>query len=622
MRTRCQHLALGLVAAVALPGPMARAAPAFSKYRLTLDNVAGTAGCAFDANHRLYVTEAGSGRISVFSAPDNGKFQPIGAIGAGLLVEPTGLALNDGHLFVADSGAGVVRVLDESGANPRTFGPRFVRPVAIAIAAECRYVVDAGADTVIQLDPDGQVIRRLGGYGDGVGQLNNPSDIAIGPDGAIYVADTDNHRIAIFAADGQWRGAWGSWGFQKGLFAGPTGVTIYDHTLYVTDRDSHRIQVFTLDGQFVDQWGVHAIKPREGEGKLHYPNHLAIAPDGSFAVICEAFDDRCQVFTPAEKDKPEPRLTPFAPEAGASHPGRRIATRGGLLACAQPDGHSVEFYDVSTSPPILISTFGAFGDRPGQFNHPDGLALSRDGQTLFVADRANRRIQALRIEARDEAAPRFDPRLARLARVAEMPAGDETSVYGRPTAITVGPDDRVYVVDDRWNRIVVFSPDLSRSDGWSLGTDARPVDITSDKAGVAVLFRYPTRIARFHSDGTAIDTWPPAGDQAAATSPQISAPFGLAALPPDGDKPRYLVTSETAATIVTLTAVGVTRTWGKPGLGPVEFFKPAGVAVAEDGRIFVVDYGNHRIQILSTNGDFLGAMGSRWFVQPALRGLD
>jgi len=47
------------------------------------------------------------------------------------------------------------------------------------------------------------------------------------------------------------------------------------------------------------------------------------------------------------------------------------------------------------------------------------------------------------------------------------------------------------------------------------------------------------------------------------------------------------------------------RSWGTPGRGPGEFYLPHGIAVAADGRVFVCDRENDRIQIFSPDGDYL-----------------
>jgi hypothetical protein len=54
---------------------------------------------------------------------------------------------------------------------------------------------------------------------------------------------------------------------------------------------------------------------------------------------------------------------------------------------------------------------------------------------------------------------------------------------------------------------------------------------------------------------------------------------------------------------------GWEATWGGPGTGPLEFAIPHGVALAADGNLLVADRENHRIQVISPNGDYLGVIG-------------
>lgn len=51
-------------------------------------------------------------------------------------------------------------------------------------------------------------------------------------------------------------------------------------------------------------------------------------------------------------------------------------------------------------------------------------------------------------------------------------------------------------------------------------------------------------------------------------------------------------------------------TYGRRGKGPGEFNIPYGVAVDREGRIYVVDSGNFRLQILDENGNFIKSIGS------------
>ncbi|HUV87844.1 MAG TPA: NHL repeat-containing protein, partial [bacterium] len=51
------------------------------------------------------------------------------------------------------------------------------------------------------------------------------------------------------------------------------------------------------------------------------------------------------------------------------------------------------------------------------------------------------------------------------------------------------------------------------------------------------------------------------------------------------------------------------RAWGKKGSGEGEFVGLGGIAVAEDGTVFVTDAHNGRVQYFSPEGVFLGEWG-------------
>jgi len=93
-------------------------------------------------------------------------------------------------------------------------------------------------------------------------------------------------------------------------------------------------------------------------------------------------------------------------------------------------------------------------------------------------------------------------------------------------------------------------------------------------------------------------------------------PFGIAV----GPDARVYVGDEGGHKIVVFDPAGrPLGAFGRAGLGRVEFFKPKGLAFDERGRLVVVDWGNHRGQVLTKDGEFVQAFGARLFVQPALR---
>ena len=49
--------------------------------------------------------------------------------------------------------------------------------------------------------------------------------------------------------------------------------------------------------------------------------------------------------------------------------------------------------------------------------------------------------------------------------------------------------------------------------------------------------------------------------------------------------------------------------WGSAGSDAGQFDRPSGIAVAGDGTVYVVDTGNHRIQLFTPDGEFIAWWG-------------
>jgi sugar lactone lactonase YvrE len=131
------------------------------------------------------------------------------------------------------------------------------------------WITDGRADktkkighTVLKLSPDGKVLMTLGTpgvAGNDETHFNAPSDVAVAPNGDIFVADGHgegtNARIVKFSKDGKFIKAWGKEGSGPGEFNVPHGLA-FDSAgrLFVADRANNRIQIFDQDGKLLDTW--------------------------------------------------------------------------------------------------------------------------------------------------------------------------------------------------------------------------------------------------------------------------------------------------------------------------------------------------------------------------------
>jgi hypothetical protein len=121
------------------------------------------------------------------------------------------------------------------------------------------WVADIGHHVVMQFTPQGKLLKTLGTRGqpgEDATHLNKPTDMAVAPDGQVFVSDGyGNNRVVHFGADGRFIKAWGKAGAAPGQFDLPHSIVRDSRgRLYVADRSNARVQVFDASGKFLDQW--------------------------------------------------------------------------------------------------------------------------------------------------------------------------------------------------------------------------------------------------------------------------------------------------------------------------------------------------------------------------------
>jgi len=116
--------------------------------------------------------------------------------------------------------------------------------------------------TVEKFSPAGKVLLTLGKAGvpgSGPDTFNQPSDVVVGQNGDIFVADghggNSNARIVKFSKDGKFIKEWGRRGSGPGEFDTPHAIAMDSRgRLFVGDRANNRIQSFDQDGKFLEEW--------------------------------------------------------------------------------------------------------------------------------------------------------------------------------------------------------------------------------------------------------------------------------------------------------------------------------------------------------------------------------
>jgi len=176
--------------------------------------------------HRCFSTSCNAGREDVNPVL---KYDPSGRLldswGAGTFIWPHGFFLDeDGNVWVTDA----------RGA-------------------------DGKGHQVMKFTPDGRLLMTLGTAGvagDGQNTFDGPADVAVAPNGDIFVVDGHgNNRVVKFSKDGQFIMEWGGAGTGPGQFNEPHCLAFDSRgRLFVGDRVNQRIQVFDQDGRFLAEW--------------------------------------------------------------------------------------------------------------------------------------------------------------------------------------------------------------------------------------------------------------------------------------------------------------------------------------------------------------------------------
>ncbi|MHB1323586.1 MAG: NHL repeat-containing protein [Coriobacteriia bacterium] len=288
--------------------------------------------------------------------------------------------------------------------TPRSaFGLLAVVLTAILIALLVYLVWFFGRPQVLNQLPPVQGIQPIWQvYGPGEGELpffDRPMGVAVGAGSRVYVTDTGNNRICVFDSQGRYLSSFGSFGVAKSLTgAGPTyapgslnypvGIdTDSDGNVYVASFRNDSIEVFDADGRPLRRFPDPYRPTGEGSSGL---GGLGIAVTGV-----------------------------------AVHKDRLYAT----------DRYQIIVFNLEGE---VLDQWGMPGDDPGDLDHPNGIAVSNDGKTIYVADSNHSRVSA------------FTPEGDLIWQVGEIPEGisdrSDTPLQ-LPRGLTVMPDNSILVSD-------------------------------------------------------------------------------------------------------------------------------------------------------------------------------
>lgn len=241
-----------------------------ARLNLPLGVAAAADGAIFvadSANHRVRRIDAAGIITTIAGTGVAGSAGDGGLATAAQLSEPRGLSLGgDGTLCIADTGASKVRCIDPGGTIRTVLG---------------------GGSTIL-------------GAGDAAGTsvlLTRPEELALADDGTLYVQDVsilyrvgNNGRARVYAGLATTAGDGEGGSARAATLGTPLGIAVGpDGSVYVAEREYHKVRRIAPDGT-IHAFAGTGVAATTGDGgsarqaALDEPFRVAVAPDGSVYI--------------------------------------------------------------------------------------------------------------------------------------------------------------------------------------------------------------------------------------------------------------------------------------------------------------------------------------------------
>ena len=225
------------------------------------------------------------------------------------------------------------------------------------------------------------------------------------------------------------------------------------------------------------------------------------------------------------------------------------------------------------------------------FMNPVDVRFSEDGY-LYVLSRSNAANRNVRVSA-----VTLDSEF--MFEFANW--GTEPGLSTQPTAIAIGPDERVYLTDEYTQLLSVFEKDGTFSHRWgeagsSEGQWNRPSGLAFDSQGyLHVVDHLNARVQKYTADGRYISSFGTFG----TGEGEFNYPWGIS------------IDAEDCIWIVDWRNDRVQRftpdgefifSLGSSGTRDGEFDRPSSVHVSDDGNVYISDWRNDRVQVFDMDG--------------------
>ncbi|MFT4037897.1 MAG: NHL repeat-containing protein [Thermomicrobiales bacterium] len=299
------------------------------------------------------------------------------------------------------------------GSGPGSGGSQFAGPYNLTVSVDelTAYVADYSNNRVSvwsRRNRNSTVwgnLTRFGSNGSGQQNFARPSDIALSADElTMWVSDYNNNRVMTWTRPNDSSQDWtGISTFSTGVSTGPNAVTLSSDelTMWVVEYAAHRVSVWAR-ADLVSAWAAVTTFGTNGTGigNLKNPSELWVSADTLTVWVSDSGNNRISVwsrpdllgawtniYTIGALGTNDDQFTkPYGVALSADERTLWVADTGNnrISIWSRPDAASQVW--------TPLWRFGSAGSAADQFNTPDGIVLSADGSTIWIADRLNQRM--------------------------------------------------------------------------------------------------------------------------------------------------------------------------------------------------------------------------------------
>ncbi|MBU5614604.1 SMP-30/gluconolactonase/LRE family protein [Geomonas azotofigens] len=250
---------------------------------------------------RLFIADAGAGVVHVMDTKRS-VYTVIRSAPDATLRSPIGLARDAGTgLYITDSVSDAVFRYDLASETLTTFMRGIDRPTGIAYnrSNDLLYVTETGANDIIGVDLKGRPKIRFSTANPEQQLLNHPTDLAVDAKGQVFVTDPLNYKVRIFTPEGVPVAELGEMGDSTAELSKPKGVAVDSlGRIFLCDAMADMVKVFNDSGHFL--FGIGGTGTANGQ--FWMPSGISIS--GDLLFVTDTYNRRVQMLRllPIEED--------------------------------------------------------------------------------------------------------------------------------------------------------------------------------------------------------------------------------------------------------------------------------------------------------------------------------